>query len=256
MLRALFVTLITFAYILVLGPPLVVHALVSGNSDPLYRAAMLGVRMALWLSGVELEVRGKEKIPYGRAVVYLPNHQGNCDPPAMLAILPPVLVMVKKEFFRVPILGRGMLARGFIPVDRRNRERAIEAVEQAVERLKAGQSFLAFPEGTRSRDGRLQLLKKGVFVMAMKAGVPLVPVSISGSRKIMPKGKFIIRPGCVRITIHDPIPTAGCSTGDRQVLMERVRQAILSGLDMEEWPLVDTGESETVPSTPNIASPS
>jgi 1-acyl-sn-glycerol-3-phosphate acyltransferase len=256
MLRAMCVTLITLAYTLVLGPPLVAYALIAGNSDPLYHAAMLGVRMALWLSGVQLDVRGTEKIVQARAVVYLPNHQGNCDPPAMLAILPPVLVMVKKEFFRIPVLGRGMLTRGFIPVDRRNRERAIEAVEQAVECLKAGQSFLAFPEGTRSRDGRLQPLKKGVFVMAMKAGVPVIPVSISGSRKIMPKGQFVIRPGRVRITIHDPIPTSGYSASDRQALMDRVRQAILSGLEREEWPLGETRESATVPSTQDIASPS
>ena len=256
MLRALFVTLITFVYILMLGPPVVIYALVTGNSDPLYRVAMVGVRMALWLSGVELDVRGKEKIAYGHAVVYLPNHQGNCDPPAMLSVLPPVLVMVKKEFFRVPILGRGMLACGFIPVDRRNRERAIEAVEKAIERLKVGQSSLAFPEGTRSRDGRLQPLKKGVFVMAMKAGVPVVPVSISGSGKIMPKGKFIIRPGRVRITIHDAIPTAGYSAGHRQVLMDRVRQSILAGLEREEWPLAGTRESEAIPNTQDIASSS
>ena len=256
MFRALFVTLITFAFILVLGLPMVVYAVITGNSDPLYRVGMLGVRIALRLAGVQLEIHGREKIPYDHAVVYLPNHQGNCDPPAILAVLPPVLVMVKKEFFRVPVLGWGMLACGFIPVDRRNRERAIESVEKAVACLKVGHSFVAFPEGTRSRDGRLQPFKKGVFVMAINAGVPVVPVSISGSRKIMPKGKFSIRPGRVRITIHDPIPTAGYLSERRQVLMDRVRQAILTGLDPEEWPSTEGASSEVASTAPDIAASS
>jgi 1-acyl-sn-glycerol-3-phosphate acyltransferase len=192
--------------------------------------------MALWLSGVRLEVHGLEKIPPGRAVIFMPNHQSNCDPPAMVVILPPVLVMAKREFFRVPVLGRGMRARGFIPVDRRNRERAIAAVEQAVAALKAGHSFLAYPEGTRSPDGRLQTFKKGVFVMAIKAGAPIVPISVSGGSKIMPKGKFVIRPGRVRITIHDPIPTANVRLDERQMVIDLTRQAILTGLAPEEWP--------------------
>jgi len=195
-----------------------------------------GARMALWLSGVRLEVHGLEKIPPGRAVIFMPNHQSNCDPPAMVVILPPVLVMAKREFFRVPVLGRGMRARGFIPVDRRNRERAIAAVEQAVAALKAGHSFLAYPEGTRSPDGRLQRFKKGVFVMAIKAGAPIVPISVSGGSKIMPKGKFVIRPGRVRITIHDPIPTANVRLDERQMVIDLTRQAILTGLAPEEWP--------------------
>jgi 1-acyl-sn-glycerol-3-phosphate acyltransferase len=165
------------------------------------------------------------------------NHQSNCDPPALLAVLPPVLVMVKKEFFRVPILGRGMVACGFISVDRRNREQALEAVEKGVQALKAGKSFLVYPEGTRSPDGRLQRFKKGVFVMAIKAGASIVPISVSGSNKIMPKGKFVIRPGRVRITFHEPVATEGSAIEDRQLIIDRVRQAILAGLEKDEWPV-------------------
>jgi len=164
------------------------------------------------------------------------NHQSNCDPPALLAVLPRMLVMVKKEFFRVPILGRGMLACGFIPMDRRNREQALEAVEKGVQALKAGKPFLVYPEGTRSPDGRLQRFKKGVFVMAIKAGAPIVPISVSGSNKIMPKGKFVMRPGVVRITFHETVATEGCAIEDRQTIIERVRQAILAGLEKDEWP--------------------
>jgi 1-acyl-sn-glycerol-3-phosphate acyltransferase len=237
MIRAFLVTLVTFAYVLIVGPPLLIYSAIIGNTDLLYRVGLVGARMALWLAGVRLEIRGRGKIPAGRAVVFMANHQSNCDPPALVPVLPPVLVMAKKEFFRVPILGRGMLARGFIPVERRNREQAFEAVEKGVDALKAGKSFLVYPEGTRSPDGRLQSFKKGVFVMAINAGAPIVPVSISGSNKIMPKGKFIIRPGRVRITFHDPVPTEGFTIEDRQLLIGRVRQAILAGLEKDEWPV-------------------
>jgi 1-acyl-sn-glycerol-3-phosphate acyltransferase len=253
MIRAAFVTLVTFAYILVLGPPLLLYALLTGNTDPIYNIGCMGARMAVRLAGVRLDVQGLEKIPRDRAVVFMANHQSNCDPPALLAVLPAVWILVKKEFFRVPILGRVMLARGYIPVDRKHRERAIAAVQEAVNALKAGRSFLVFPEGTRSPDGRLQRLKKGAFVMAIEAGAPVVPVSISGSGKIMPKGEFVMRPGRVRITIHAPIPTAGMTVEQRQVVMDRVRHAILSGLDKEEWPLDTAGESSTGPASPPAA---
>ena len=167
MVRAIIVTLVTFAYVLVLGPPLLIYVWLTGNTDPLYNAGRRGARMALWLAGVKVDVQGLEKLPPAGAVVFMANHQGNCDPPAIFPILPPVLILVKREFFRVPVLGRAMLARGFVPVDRKAREQAVAAVEQAVERLKAGLSFLVFPEGTRSPDGRLQAFKKGVFVMAL-----------------------------------------------------------------------------------------
>jgi len=236
MLRACLVTLITMVYVAVFGPPVLVYDLLTGNADPIYRTGILGARMALRLAGVRVEVRGGERIPRGRPVVFMANHQSNCDPPALLAALPKVLVLVKKEFFRVPILGRGMRAVGFICVDRRNREQALDAVEKGVLGLKAGNSFLVYPEGTRSLDGRLQEFKKGVFVMALKAGAPIVPISVSGSNKVMPKGKFVMRPGRVRITFHDSIPTDDLTIEDREMIIGRVREAILTGLEKDEWP--------------------
>src|ERR1035438_1142428 len=170
MIRAIVVCVVTFLYILVIGLPFLIHAWLTRTTDKLYHVGINGARLALWLSGVRLEVHGREKIPHGRAAIFMPNHQSNCDPPAVISILPPVLVMAKQEFFRMPVLGTAMIYRGFIPVDRKNREKAIAAVERAVASLKAGNSFLAFPEGTRSPDGRLQTFKKGLFVMAIKAG--------------------------------------------------------------------------------------
>lgn len=155
MIRALFVTCVTFAYVLLAGTPLLIYSLLSGETDAIYRIGVWGCKLALWLAGVKLEVQGLEKIPAGRAVVFMANHQSNADPPALVSVLPPVLVLVRKEIFRLPVLGRAIRLRGFISVDRQNRERAIRAIEEAVGSLRKGRAFLAYPEGTRSRDGQL-----------------------------------------------------------------------------------------------------
>lgn len=236
MIRAIFTTIITFAYILLVGPWFLIYALISGRTDALYGCGRLGARMAVRLAGMKLDIVGFEKIPKDQAVLFMPNHQSLSDGPAIFGILPPVLAIAKKEFFKVPVLGKAMVLRGFVPLDRKNRERAIQAVEEAAIGLRAGHSFLAFPEGTRSTDGKLQPFKKGVFVMAIKGEAPIVPISISGSRRIMRKGEWAMHPGRVRITFHDSVPTVGCTIADRPQIMERVRQAILSGLTKEEWP--------------------
>jgi len=237
MLRTLFVYTAVSLYILIAGLSILLLSAITGNANSIYGASLLGARIALRLAGIKVVVEGREKIPAGRAVVFMSNHQSNCDPPALVANLPPVLILAKKEVFRIPVLGRGMRMMGFIPVDRKSRERAFGAVDQAVESLKKGNSFLVFPEGTRSRDGRLQAFKKGTFVMAIKAGVPIMPISVSGGSKITRKGEFTVHPGTVRITIHDPIPTAGYTAADRAKVAAQVRGAILAGLAADEKPL-------------------
>jgi 1-acyl-sn-glycerol-3-phosphate acyltransferase len=239
MLRALYVSLAAFTMIFVLGIPLLLYAAITGNTDVLYRVGVYCAGLVLRIAGVRLEVRGREKIPLGRAVVFMSNHQSNADPPALAASLPPVLFLAKKEAFRIPILGRAMRLRGFVPVDRKNRERAARAIDEAAEALRRGQSFLVFPEGTRSPDGRLQPLRKGVFVMALRASAPIVPVSLSGAAQIMRKGEWAMHPGLIRITLQDPVWTANRSLDDRDQVMEEVRQAILRGLEKEEWGMED-----------------
>lgn len=237
MLRAVLLSLFCLLCIFLVGTPLLVYAMISGDTDPVYHAGVFCAGLALRLGGIRLDVQGREKIPSGRAVVFMANHTSNIDPPAIFACLPPVLVLAKQEAFRIPVLGRAMRLRGFVPVDRQNRERAIAAVEQACRRLRAGQSFVVFPEGTRSPDGRLQALKKGGFVMALQAGAPIMPVSMSGASRIMRRGEAVIHPGRIRVTFHDLIPTAGRGVEARDQVIAEVRQALLSGLAEEEWPL-------------------
>jgi 1-acyl-sn-glycerol-3-phosphate acyltransferase len=245
MIRALFVTTLTFTYVLLIGTPVLIYTIVTGNTDAVYGVGVWGCKLALWLAGVKLEVRGRENIPADRAVVYMANHQSNVDPPALISVLPPVLVLVRKEIFRLPVVGRAMRLRGFVSVDRQNRERAIRAIEEAVESLRAGHSFLAYPEGTRSRDGQLLPFKKGVFMMAIKAQVPIVPITISGFTRIMRKGERALHPGVARITIHQPIPTAGRSPDNRDEVIESVRAAVFFGLaDDEKSPQIASGSED------------
>lgn len=237
MLRTLFVDTSIIIYILIAGLPALLLSAVTGNTDLVYAAGLVGARIALRLAGVKVVVEGREKIPAGQAVVFMSNHESNCDPPALAANLPPVLILAKQEVFRIPVLGSAMRLRGFVPVDRKSRERAFAAVDEAAESLKKGNSFLVFPEGTRSCDGRLQDFKKGVFVMAIKAGAPVVPISVSGGSRIMRKDEFTVHPGTLKITIHDPLPTVGYDAADRAILADKVRSAIIAGLTPEERPL-------------------
>jgi 1-acyl-sn-glycerol-3-phosphate acyltransferase len=236
MIRTALTVAVTFAYTLAVGGPFLLYSMVSGSTDALYRVGSLGARLSLWLAGVRVEVSGREKIRAGRAVVFMANHQGNADPPAIFINLPPVLVMAKQEFFRVPVLGRAMKLRGFVPVDRQHRERAIQAVEEAVSSLKHGNSFLVFPEGTRSPDGRLQRFKKGAFLMAVKSGAPIVPISVSGSRAIMPKGSRTLRPGVIRLFFHDPVEVGKFGIEKLPELQALVRRTIASALGPDEQP--------------------
>jgi 1-acyl-sn-glycerol-3-phosphate acyltransferase len=245
MLRAIFLSLVCLLCTFLLGTPLLIYAWLTGNTDPLYNTGIFCAAFAMRIGGIRIDVCAREKIPSGQAVVFMANHTSNIDPPAIFVCLPPVLVLAKKESFRIPILGPAMRLRGFVPVDRKNRERAIAAVEEACQALRAGRSFVVFPEGTRSPDGRLQPLKKGGFIMALKAGAPIVPVSISGARRIMRRGEAAIHPGGIRITFHDPIRTDGRSVEDRDAVIEEVRQALLAGLADEEWPLDDLAKRRT-----------
>ena len=231
------VVVISGAYMLLVFGPVFVWSLIARRTDSLYRWGVRGCRLAVHLAGIRLDVRGGEKIPTDRAVVFMPNHQSFCDPPAVLTVLPPVLVLLKESLFRIPILGLAMRRHGFVAIAREHRERALRSVEEAAAKLRAGNSFLVYPEGTRTRDGRLLPFKRGAFLMALRAQAPIVPVSVSGAFKVMRKGQMTLHPGTVRITFHDPIPTEDCSEGGRDTLVQKVRAAVASGLTEDEQPV-------------------
>jgi 1-acyl-sn-glycerol-3-phosphate acyltransferase len=208
----------------------------TGDTDKANRYARLWGRINIWAAGVRVRVDGLENLNPNETYILAANHQSWFDVFAAVGKLPiQIRMLTKQELFRIPVLGPAMLASGYIPVDRSDRRKAFDSMNTAAERIRTGASVFVFPEGTRSADGVLQEFKSGAFTLAMKAGKPVVPVSISGSHRIIAKrGSWDIHPGVVHITIGTPIPTAEMSSRDRNLLMTNVREAIKRHLTQAE----------------------
>ncbi len=189
----------------------------------------------LWASGVKVDIKGLENIDKHGPYIFVSNHQGWFDIFTALGKLPIRFSwLAKAELFKVPILGVAMLRAGYIPIDRKDRRKALAGMNSAAEVIRQGTSVFVFPEGTRSVDGVIRDFKKGVFVLALKAQQPIVPVSISGSYRILPKDSWMIHPGEIRFSVGNPIQTAGIDSAGRDLLIEQVREAIRANLTFEE----------------------
>lgn len=202
----------------------------------LTRSARLPLAMArrcwapglLCIGGMRLRVEGLENIEWTKPHFFAANHQSIIDIVALYRALPvPLLFILKEELRRVPFLGWYVAAMGMIFLPRNRRRRSLESLRQCERRISQGLSILMFPEGTRSRDRRLGPFKPGIFLPAIDTGVPIVPVVLAGTGKILPPGGFRARPGRIRVRIGHPIPTAGRTREDRRALMEEVREAML-----------------------------
>ena len=214
-------------FVLVTGPVGMLLAMTVGWIDLRYIFGHTGAAMGMALAGIRFKVAGRDNVPAGRGVVFCANHQSNIDPPVIYrAVHPRLRVFYKSEIDRIPVLARAFRMAGFIPIDRHNKEAALRSIEKGAESLRAGQSILIFPEGTRSKTDELLPFKKGGFRMAIKAGAPIIPVAVSGGRAGMVKGSAIIRPVTLTVRIGTPIETAGVDVDERDALIARVRQEI------------------------------
>ncbi|MFC1888319.1 lysophospholipid acyltransferase family protein [Thermodesulfobacteriota bacterium] len=191
-------------------------------------------RLMLRMAGVDLEVSGYENVDPGRSYIIISNHSSHFDVPTMFAALPDLQVryLAKKELLKIPIFGHALIMAGHIMIDRSDREKAIESMRAARERILAGTSVSFFAEGTRSRDGRLGLFKKGGFMVALETGVPLLPLTIVGGWRVHHRDTWKITRGeTIRVIVHPPVEPAGFSLETREALMETVRKAIAGGLE-------------------------
>jgi 1-acyl-sn-glycerol-3-phosphate acyltransferase len=214
-------------YVAITAPVGMVLALIFRWKAILYVFGHGGVTLGAALAGIRTRVEGLGNLPPNQAVVFCANHQSNIDPPILFNALHPRLhVLFKAELKKLPLLGRAFQVGGFVPIDRASRDQSMAAIEEVARSLRDGNSFLTFPEGTRSRTGALLPFKRGPFLMALKAQVPVVAVAVQGGTASMRKGSWIVRPTTVSVRVSQPIETKGMSLADRETLADQVRARV------------------------------
>ena len=220
--------------ILIITPLIALYAiavgLISRTGLHYHHIGRFWSRLLLKICGIRVIIRGTEQIQKGEHYIYVTNHASAFDIPIVVGCIPDdVRIVYKKELERIPIFGWSLAVGHYIRIDRSKAVVAMRSLEQAAEKMRHGASVLLFAEGTRTLDGKLKDFKRGAFSLAVKANVPIIPVTINGSFKILPKKKFRINPGTVELVLHQPIPIHG--QGGKQIemqLMEQVRATIAS----------------------------
>jgi 1-acyl-sn-glycerol-3-phosphate acyltransferase len=201
------------------------------TGDGVLALARLWSRVILGAPGVKLELTMRARIEPGRPYIFMANHASMIDIWAVCVTIPASFRFIaKKQLSRIPLFGWAMAAGRFIFIDRQNAVAARRSMEEAARRIRSGQSVVIFPEGTRTRNGRLLPFKKGGFHLAIESGAAIVPVAIRGSGALMPPGSPLIRAGTVTIEVDEPIPTAGLTAADRDALIVKVRGRVAAML--------------------------
>ncbi len=227
-----FILLFLYVLIGILSIPVMLACALFGWLAPMVFIGRSGVRLGKLVLGLKIEVTGREGIDPATTYIFMPNHISLLDGPLMFIVIPQfVRVIVKQELFRIPVLAQAMRIAEFIPVDRKGREGGKQAILRSIRLIQEkGHSFLIFPEGTRSRSGRLQNFRRGGFYLALETGSPIVPVSIIGSFELMPKGAFFTRRGTIRVVMHDPIFVEGMDKESMPDLIDATRAKVLEGI--------------------------
>jgi 1-acyl-sn-glycerol-3-phosphate acyltransferase len=226
-LRSLGVWIVISVSTIAFGLPAIPFALVPPRGEWFLRFARGWARLILSVSGVRVRVLHAERLEAGTSVVVAANHESFYDILVLLARLPmSVRFLAKRNLFRLPFLGWSIAAAGFIPVDRETRSRNTGVVDAALARLQKGRSLVVFPEETRTETGELLPFKTGAALIALRSGLPLLPLGLAGTRRIQRRGGFTITPSRVTLAVGEPIEAAGRPVGDRGALTEQLRSAI------------------------------
>lgn len=230
-IRTLFLFLL-YVLTVICITPFLLFCMLFGIREPLYEIGKAVMRLSRWILGLRLDVSGLENVDRTKNYVFMGNHTSFIDGPLLFTVIPQhVRVIMKRSVFKLPVLGFGMKYVGFVPVDRNRAQRGKEAIERAARVMRdRGYSFLIFPEGTRSLDGTLGAFRRGGFFLAAESGAPIVPVSIRGTFEIMPKGRFFVEKGRIRVSFRPAIPTQGFGERDLADIMGRVRASIEDSL--------------------------
>ncbi|MDW3229783.1 MAG: lysophospholipid acyltransferase family protein [Acidobacteriota bacterium] len=225
------ILLIFYLVALILLTPVLLVFWVLGKKEPVLDIGKWAMGMGRLILGIEVEVEGLENIDLARNYVFMANHLSLLDGPLLFYIIPQrVRVILKKSIFRIPVVGLAMRFIGFVPVERKSLSSGKRSIDEAVRAMKEkSYSFLIFPEGTRSHDGKLQPFKRGGFFLAVSAQVPIIPITIKGTFELMPRGRFFPRRGKIKVVFHPAIETAGQTLSDIPALKEKVAETITAG---------------------------
>jgi 1-acyl-sn-glycerol-3-phosphate acyltransferase len=209
------------------GVPAILAALVPPRGDWFLRFARGWARTLLAVAGVRVRVLHPERLDRDRSFVIVANHESFCDILVLLANLPmQVRFLAKRSVFRVPVLGWSIAAAGFVPVDREDRSRGTETVDAALRRLSGGRSVVIFPEETRTRNGDLLPFKRGAAHLALRSGLPILPVGLAGTYRVLRRGSFVITPGPVVMSVGNPIEVSGRTVRDRESVTRVAREQV------------------------------
>ena len=205
----------------------------SGNSTG--RMTRVWAWIVLKIAGISVEIDGLDKLERGKSYVFISNHASLLDIPAVLYSLPFQLrFLAKKELYKFPVFGLALRMAGHIRIDRGNLESAVESLKKASVQLKKRKaSAMVFAEGTRTLDGRVGRFKKGGIILAISMGIPIVPVSILGSRELAPKGDMMIKRGTIRLKVGNPVATEGRDISDRNELVKEIRNVVIKNMAYE-----------------------
>jgi 1-acyl-sn-glycerol-3-phosphate acyltransferase len=226
-----------YFYTFVMGSLSLTLSLYDPGGRRQHWCAQVWCRLIARTSGARVRVHGLENIEPNTSYVFLSTHQSYMDIPAMLGYLPVQLrIAAKKILFRIPFMGWHLWRAGHIPIDRSSTERAVLSMQRAAGYIRNGICAFVFPEGTRSRDGHLHGFKKGGFKLALQAQVPIIPITIIGSRQVLPPDSIIFRPDTIDMYVDEPIPTTGLTDDDIEMLMRRVRAAMAIHLRARQEP--------------------
>ncbi len=217
---------------LVLCIPVIIAALLSRTGNLAFSLSKIWAYTMLAVSFVRTEIKNKAQIIKGQSYVIISNHQSQYD---ILALVTTLGIQfrwfAKKEVLKIPIFGYALYASRNIFLDRSNTARAIESINKGMERLPHDASVMVFAEGTRSADGRIQEFKKGGFMAAIIRKIPILPVTVNGSRRVLPKGDLVVKPGKIQVVVGDPIDTNGYTTDTVQELIDKTRRVVMANFD-------------------------
>ena len=222
-----------FTSTIVLGTIAIIATLITRSGRPVDVLGRVWGRWIVWICGIDLQVEGLQHLRPGQSYVLISNHLSNFDIWCTFACMPiTVRFVAKKELLKLPVLGQALALSDHIVIDRQDPDSAIDKINAATARAPQGIGILFYAEGTRSRDGKIHEFKKGGVSLALRTGLPVVPMSVSGTRKFLPRGCVVIRPGGrVRLVLAEPISTDGASFESRDALNERIRDVVVTNYD-------------------------